>query len=546
MAVTRIEWTEGSAPIEGETTRIVVEDRVLSQAAASDAAVSATAAQSYANQADVAKVAAQAAVGVLTAPTAAVVDSVLADPTSAASIRQSTTIDGALVADRPRQAQTFAPRGDMFMGLAAALKYSTDSVGVQVVGDSTTTPDTAWFRLVANDIAAQFPAITTHYRKWNDTKQDYDRPVVINTAAGGRRAMVIAADASPTGRVHKGASIIGDLDVAVNMKNPLWVGGGNQIPVAKWISDTDRSWALYLTNTGALRIQWSADGSTWVGDKTSTAVVAFADNTEGWIRVVIDVDNGAAGNNVLFYTSTDGATWTQLGTTLTTAGVTSIAASGSHYGISPRSSSALKGGTRIYEVWIRDGIGGPTVAPVMADNWPGTIGYAPATNEGAPVLTFLMGAKDGEGLGYSWDVVGYLGDPVRQRKMTPHFQQSVILINDQHNEYFSTGDLWATRLKDLTANVGARIPFAGFIMLTQNPSTDGSTDDIMKLARRRITFGWARRNSIDVIDTYKAFIDDGRDLATVLIGDGTHPTSAGYIVWKDKVMSEVNAAVARA
>jgi len=95
MAVTRIEWTEGSAPIEGETTRIVVEDRVLSQEAAAAADISATAAQSYASQADIAKVAAQSALGVFTAPTAAVVDSVLADPTSAASIRQSTTIDAA-------------------------------------------------------------------------------------------------------------------------------------------------------------------------------------------------------------------------------------------------------------------------------------------------------------------------------------------------------------------------------------------------------------------------------------------------------------------
>ena len=82
MAVTRIEWTEGSAPIEGETTRIVVEDRVLSQAAALDAGVAATAAQSYANQAQVAEQGARDALGVFTAPAADVITDILNDTTS--------------------------------------------------------------------------------------------------------------------------------------------------------------------------------------------------------------------------------------------------------------------------------------------------------------------------------------------------------------------------------------------------------------------------------------------------------------------------------
>jgi hypothetical protein len=52
--------------------------------------------------------------------------------------------------------------------------------------------------------------------------------------------------------------------------------------------------------------------------------VAVPDGSVKWIRATLDIDNGAAGNDVKFYTSGDGQTWAQLGTTVTTAGVTSI------------------------------------------------------------------------------------------------------------------------------------------------------------------------------------------------------------------------------
>jgi hypothetical protein len=38
------------------------------------------------------------------------------------------------------------------------------------------------------------------------------------------------------------------------------------------------------------------------------------------VRVVHDVDNGAGGSDVLFYTSSDGSSWVKLGNTVTNAG----------------------------------------------------------------------------------------------------------------------------------------------------------------------------------------------------------------------------------
>ena len=126
--------------------------------------------------------------------------------------------------------------------------------------------------------------------------------------------------------------------------------------------------------------------------KTSTAAVPFANATEGWVRVVHDVDNGAGGNDVKFYTSTDGIAWTQLGTTITTAGVTSIFPSTSRYSVGARglgSSEAFAADSRIYEVQVRDGINGPSVVPYLPDAWE-VINTGFPTFEGAPVLTWVM------------------------------------------------------------------------------------------------------------------------------------------------------------
>lgn len=55
---------------------------------------------------------------------------------------------------------------------------------------------------------------------------------------------------------------------------------------------------------------------------TSTAnLSALANGAEQWVAVTYDADNGASGQSARFWTSTNGSTWTQLGTTVTVAGV---------------------------------------------------------------------------------------------------------------------------------------------------------------------------------------------------------------------------------
>ena len=118
--------------------------------------------------------------------------------------------------------------------------------------------------------------------------------------------------------------ITGDIDIRVRVAFDDWTPLAGSTLAGKWLgSGNQRSWYLLLNTDGTLNLVWSNDGTTII-TKTSTSATGITDATIKWIRATLDVDNEAVGNDVKFYTSDDGATWTQLGSTVTTAGVTSI------------------------------------------------------------------------------------------------------------------------------------------------------------------------------------------------------------------------------
>jgi hypothetical protein len=102
-----------------------------------------------------------------------------------------------------------------------------------------------------------------------------------------------------------------------------WTPAAHQTLLGKW--EGTGAYLFRLLTTGRLRIDWVDSGGTPISAQ-STANPTVSDGATLWCAVTLDVDNGAAGNDVKFWTSTDGVTWTQLGTTVTTAGTTSIRA----------------------------------------------------------------------------------------------------------------------------------------------------------------------------------------------------------------------------
>lgn len=130
-------------------------------------------------------------------------------------------------------------------------------------------------------------------------------------------------------------SITGDIDLRMDAALAVWTLPTTQQFLISKIpgGDPNRDFGFSVLTTGKLRLQWSPDGtaaSQLVKDSTVALTAAALSRLQ--TRVTLDVDNGAAGNDVKFWTRaialglplTDHTNWTQLGATVTTAGTTSI------------------------------------------------------------------------------------------------------------------------------------------------------------------------------------------------------------------------------
>jgi hypothetical protein len=159
-------------------------------------------------------------------------------------------------------------------------------------------------------------------------------------------------------RDSAGLSITGDIDLRVDVALTSW-SGLPTVLCAKYVSPTAHSWNFALTTGGFLALVWSADGTTDL-TATSTVAVPLPHHGRKAVRATLDVNNGAAGKTVTFYTAEDmDSSWTQLGDAVTTSGTTSIF-NGSDEVRLLGYDAAYTGGAHaiLYEAEIRNGIGG--------------------------------------------------------------------------------------------------------------------------------------------------------------------------------------------
>lgn len=100
--------------------------------------------------------------------------------------------------------------------------------------------------------------------------------------------------------------ITGDLDVRVDLAPDPYPGGGltGYVLAGKYRQTSDqRSWALMLRYDGTLRLYWSTAGT--AATLTAATSTAAVDLTGGrtLVRATLDVNNGAGGKTVTFYTA---------------------------------------------------------------------------------------------------------------------------------------------------------------------------------------------------------------------------------------------------
>lgn len=201
--------------------------------------------------------------------------------------------------------------------------------------------------------------------------------------------------------------ITGDLDLRILLAMPDWTPSADSAVLSKYTTTgNQRSYRLaVLSSSGQLFFQWSADGVV-ASSATSTAAPTVSDGQALWVRVTLDVDNGAAGNTVTFYTSTNGVTWTQLGTPVVGVGTTSLFVSTAVVEVGSLTAGTLQPlSARVFRAQVYNGIGGTLVADFNPGNYVTGTTFVAATGEtwtlngastivnGIPVL-YLDGSND--------------------------------------------------------------------------------------------------------------------------------------------------------
>ena len=164
--------------------------------------------------------------------------------------------------------------------------------------------------------------------------------------------------------------ITGDVDLRVRVAPADWTPAANATLVGKGsLAASQFSYSLGLTTGGALILAWSTTGAVGgVLTATSTSAVSASDGDPVWVRATLDVNDGGGNRVARFYTSADdthdhtAVSWTQLGSTVTTAGTTSIWSGTAVAAIGALADDTARLTGKVYAAAILSGIGGTVVA----------------------------------------------------------------------------------------------------------------------------------------------------------------------------------------
>lgn len=179
--------------------------------------------------------------------------------------------------------------------------------------------------------------------------------------------------------VNHASFAVTDLDVRAEATPVSWSGvrSGLAWEVCGRCGSGDASWWFTVNDTGTLTLTWSADGTTLL-TATSSIPVPFGPGERAAIRATLDVNNGASGRTITFYTSGSiSGTWAQLGDPIVQAGTTSVSPGFASLQVGDVANVTTQAvGRLIHAVQLRDGIGGTIVAnPNFGAQSSGTLAF---------------------------------------------------------------------------------------------------------------------------------------------------------------------------
>lgn len=431
------------------------------------------------------------------------------------------------------QAKLTAARGPL-IGALAHLNHNQSTI-LQALADSTgvggQNSDTlhGWFGRLGLALGTFYDANVWHCA-WNDTNQAYDAPTVMHTSTAGARSTTY-------GGQYTAPSITGDMEVIACLAPTSWAPTFQSI-VTKYGSATTAGFGFFLTSSG-LNFITSSDGTTAAqrvfGNGTA---IPFTAGQKGWVRATFRLNNGSGQSAVTFYTSTDGITWTQLGSVATNGGTTAtFDNSSTPYELGSgwnRTVWQLSG--PIYWIQVRKALAnGADAVPRLPEQWDVTATTAPLV-AGGPLILLMSGSYGGQSL-------PYFDDGTRLPKLLTAIRPDAVFIADGINDYGggSTPAAFAAAYLTFITDIKTNRPNVPIIATTQNPLTSPyNASAIAAFARftAAMATAVAAQAGVTVLDTWQAY---GATPASLIGTDGTHPLPTGYQAQSDWMMQTLAA-----
>jgi hypothetical protein len=151
-------------------------------------------------------------------------------------------------------------------------------------------------------------------------------PMRLGYTAGSPWALMTGTAGNELTTPDNASLLVTDLDLRVDLALEDWQRG-QKIAGRYSITGENRSWALVLAGTGQLGFYWSPDGTVAarIIQFSTIPVVAYNGQRQA-LRVTLDVNNGAGGYELRFYTgrTVDDIEWNLLGDPIVGAATTAV------------------------------------------------------------------------------------------------------------------------------------------------------------------------------------------------------------------------------
>jgi len=427
------------------------------------------------------------------------------------------------------------------------LKTAQQSAVVTVLGDSTSAAEFGWSNLLMGELAALFPTHRVLRRSWESANERYGLvPTIVQAGPSVRRFVSTGASTDRFFTVADSAATSPSTEVRVEFDILIPASGVALTLGGKYDTGTNnRGWFVQITNTGILQFFFSTDGTsgTQLTRAATAALPAPAFGVRTQIRVTWQGNDGAGNNVTRFEYSLDlGATWTQIGSTVTTAtaSATIFDAStatqfNSRGGIGNATGGAVEYfGFRLFTslaagarpvidfdtaLWNGFGSAGSTasfldfVGNTVVINGTGTGGAM----QGAPIIYVLNAAVSGQ-------TISYANDATRFPKLTA-ITSDLMVVNFSHNEVGLVA--YRAPYKQLTDAVLAKFPDAGIVATIQNARRSPAINIVEHAIRGDSIAALAGSENWAVVDA-AGILNATGDPAAFTNVDGIHPNQDGY------------------